>query len=93
MTPSQKNIVRNKQEIKTNFYLHLVRWFKAHCPGFRDVDLQFPKIHLMVDAQSSHNTDEEGDLATETQCDERVFYFTSGNAPKKRLVCTELLVS
>ena len=83
MTPSQKNIVRNKREINTNFYLHLVRWFKAHHPGFRDVDLQCPQIHLVEDAESPHNTDEEGDPATEAQCDEGLFYFTNGNAPKK----------
>ena len=68
MTPAQKTIVRNKCEIDTTFYLHLVRWFKAHHPGFKDVNLDCPEIHRVEDAESPHNTDEEGDRFIEMQC-------------------------
>ena len=37
----------------------------------------------MEDAESPHNTDEEGDPITEAQFEEEVFYFTSGNEPRK----------
>ena len=83
MTPAQKTIVRNKREIDTTFYLHLVRWFKAHHPGFKDVTLDCPKIHLVEDVESPHNTDQEGDPLIKTQFEEGVFYFTSGHEPRK----------
>ena len=82
MTPAQKTIVRNTCEIDTTFYLHLVCWFKAHCPGF-NVTLDCPKVHRVEDTKSPHNTDQEVDRWIETQCEEGVFYFTSGNEPRK----------
>ena len=83
MTPAQKTVVRNKRGIDTTFYLHLVRWFKAHHSGFNDVTLDCPNINLVEDAESPHNTDEEGDPLIEMQCEDGVFYFTSGNEPRK----------
>ena len=83
MTPAQKTIVRNKRDIDITFYLHLVRWFKAHHPGFKDVTLDCPKVNLVEDTESPHNTDNKGDPLIETRCEDGVFYFTSGNEPRK----------
>ena len=83
MTPAQKAIVHNKSVLNTNLYLNLLRWFKAHHPGFADVELVCPEINLVEDAESPRNTDKEGDPVIETQCNEGVFYFTSGNEPRK----------
>ena len=69
MTPAQKTIVRNKRELDTGFYLHLLRWFKAHHPGFGGMELECPRIHLVEDAESLHNTDEEGDAVVESHCE------------------------
>ena len=63
--------------------MHLFRWFKAHHPGFKDVTLDYPKVHRVEDAKSPHNTDQEGDWFIEMHCEEGVFYFTSGNEPRK----------
>ena len=49
MTPAQKTIVRQKKKIDSDFYKSLVRWFKAHHPGFKDKDLDPPEIHLVED--------------------------------------------
>ena len=83
MTPAQKTIVHNKREIDATFYLHLIRWFKAHHSGFDDVTLDCPTVNLVEDAESPHNTDEEGDPLIEMQCEDGLFYFTSGNEPRK----------
>ena len=72
MTPVQKAIVHNKC-IDTTFYLHLVCWFRAHNPGFKDLNLDCPQIHLVEDTESPHNTDKERDPTTETQCEEGLF--------------------
>ena len=83
MTPAQKTIVRQKKNIDTKFYKCLIRWFKAHHPGFKYKDLNPPEIHLVEDAETPQNTDMEGDSRLETRCEEGVFYFTSGNDPRR----------
>ena len=47
------------------------------------MELECPRIHLVEDAESPHNTDEEGDAVVESHCEEGVFYFTSGNDPRR----------
>ena len=42
-----------------------------------------PEIHLVEDAETPQNTDMEGDSRLETRCEEGVFYFTSGNDPRR----------
>ena len=83
MTPAQKVIVRQKKVIDSAFYKNLIHWFKAHHPGFRYKDLDPPEIHLVEDDETHHNTDNEGDPQIETRCEEGVFYFTSGNSPRR----------
>ena len=83
MTPAEKTIVHNKRVLNTNFYLNLRCWFKAQHAGFADIELVCPEINLVEDAESPRNTDKEGDPVIETQCNEGVFYFTSGNEPRK----------
>ena len=83
MTPAQKAIVRQKKVIDSTFYKNLIHWFKAHHPGFRYKDLDPPEIHLVEDDETHHNTDSEGDPKVETRCEEGVFYFTSGNNPRR----------
>lgn len=55
--PSWKTVVGNKCILTTSFYLNLVQWFKACCPGFRDLKSECPKVHLMKDATTPMKKD------------------------------------
>jgi hypothetical protein len=83
MTPPQKQIGCKKKELNTGFYLHLVGWFKDHHPGFKEIPLECPEIHLVKEPESIHNTNTEADPSIEEMYGGAEFYFTSGKDPTK----------
>ena len=85
MTPTQKRIVREKAMLNTGIYLDLLRWFikESGHGGYAEMSVpeECPKLQLIKERDTSHNTDEEGDAALESQEVSGTYYFSSDGDP------------
>ena len=79
MTPNQKRIVRE------GIYLDLLSWFikESGHGGYAGTSVpeECPKLQLIKERDTSHNTDEEGDSALESQEVSGTYYFSSDGDP------------
>jgi len=85
MTPTQKQIVRERSVINVEVYLALLTWFitQSGHPGFKNMPLPTacPQPILIQDPSNKHNTAEEGDPEKEKQFEGATYHFSSAHEP------------
>jgi hypothetical protein len=87
MTPDQKQIVRKRSRVDTQFYIDILSWFvkESGHPGYLNTSTpeDCPQPLLVEDIPTKNNTDNPTNKTVEANYEGRTYYFSTAQDPSQ----------